>query len=136
MSDMKNIESILGFIALSLRDILTRKKEYMVSWDIAELENLGQELINLSTKVQVQLTQVEHKVLFLSLREAGIGLKKRAKNLLKFNMKKIDKEYFLAVYEALDNICLNIENGEYYRALKALENNRIGERLDTEPFSS
>ena len=131
---MKDIDSILGLIALNLRDILTRNKKYMVSWDIAKLESIGEELVNLSLKVQVQLTKVEHKVLFLSLREAGLGLKKKAKSILEAGMKNTDKEYFVAVHQALDNICLNIETGEYYRALKALGKKRMAEQADGNPF--
>jgi len=74
-------------------------------------------LIDLAWDVYPQLVKVEHRVLYHSIREAGLGIWNRAVEVQKRSLKEEDKEYFRSVHEALGNICQKIETGEYYQAL-------------------
>jgi hypothetical protein len=117
---MERFLPILGAIQTRLREILTRNEEYMLSWDMEKLRVVGEDLIRLASDTYPQLIQVEHRVLYLSLREAGMGVRDRVDFLKKGKLEEADKMYFRGVHEALWNICEKIETGEYYKALKAV----------------
>jgi hypothetical protein len=114
---MERFLPILSRIQTRLRDILTRNEGYMLSWDIVKLGSVGEDLVDLAQEVYPQLLLVEHRVLYLSIREAGLGIKHRAMTVQKRKIEESDKEYFRNVHEALGNICTKIETGEYYKAL-------------------
>jgi hypothetical protein len=114
---MERFLPILSRIQTRLRDILTRNEGYMLSWDIVKLGSVGEDLVDLAQEVYPQLLLVEHRVLYLSIREAGLGIKQRAMTVQKRKIEESDKEYFRNVHEALGNICTKIETGEYYKAL-------------------
>jgi hypothetical protein len=117
---MERFLPILGIIQTRLREILIRHKGYMLSWDIANLRGVGEDLVRLASDTHPQLIQVEHRVLYLSLREAGLGIRDRAAMIQKRRLKEADKIYFRSVHEVLGNLCEKIETGEYYNALKAV----------------
>jgi len=114
---MERFLPILGTIQARLREILTRNEECMLSWDVAKLTGVGEDLVELARDVYPQLIQVEHRVLYLSLREAGLGIRDRATTVQKGRLREEDKTYFRNVYEVLGNICRKLETGEYYEAL-------------------
>ena len=114
---MEKFLPILNTIQRRLRDILTRNESYMLSWDISNIDNVGEELIKLAWDVYPALMDVQHRVLSQSLREAGLGIKNRVAEIQNRRLKEKDKEYFKNVHEALMNICEKIETGEYYEAL-------------------
>jgi len=114
---MERFSSILLRIQTRLREILNRNENYMSSWDIMKIEDVSEDLLKLARDVYPQLVEVEHRVLFQSLREAGLGIRARVIEVRKEGLKEEDKTYFRNVHEALDNICGKIETGEYYKAL-------------------
>ncbi len=114
---MERFLPVLNTIQVRLREILTKNRDGMASWDSTVLKGVGEDLIKLSVDVYPQLTLVEHRVLYQSIREAGLGIRMRAMLIMKREIKDEDKEYFKSVYEALLDICQKIESGEYYRAL-------------------
>jgi len=114
---MERFLPILSTIQTRLREILTRNEGYMSSWDIAKIGDVGEDLLKLARDVYPQLTEVEHRVLFQSLREAGLGIRARVAEIRRGELSEDDKTYFRNVHEALGNICVKIETGEYYRAL-------------------
>lgn len=114
---MERFLPILDVIQTRLRDILSRNESYMLSWDMANIDNIGEELIRLSLDVYRPLMDAQHRVLSLSLREAGLGIKDRVFEIQNRRLEEKDKEYFRSVHEALRNICEKIETGEYYEAL-------------------
>jgi len=114
---MERFKPILSTIQTRLREILTRNEGYMVSWDIAKLRDTGEDLVALARDTYPQLIEVEHRVLYLSLREAGLGIRDRVVAVQKRQLEEKDKEYFRGVHEILGIICGKIETGEYYRAL-------------------
>lgn len=114
---MERFLPILSTIQVRLRDILTRNESYMLTWDIGKIMCVGEDLIELAWDVHSALVEVEHRILFLSLREAGLGIRNRAHQIQSKRLKEEDKEYFKSVHETLGNICEKIETGEYYDAL-------------------
>jgi hypothetical protein len=114
---MKRFLPILNMIQTRLREILVRNEECMLSWDLAKLRDVGEDLVKLAWDIYPQLVSVEHRVLYYSLREAGLGIRKRAATAQQKSLEEKDKEYFRSVHEALGNLCRKIETGEYYRAL-------------------
>ena len=114
---MKRFLPVLFVVQTRLREILTRNEDYMSSWDIAKLGDIGEDLLQLARDVYPQLVEVEHRVLFQSLREAGLGIRARVAEIRRGELSEDDKTYFRNVHEALGNICVKIETGEYYRAL-------------------
>ena len=114
---MERFLPILSMIQIRLREILTRNEGYMSSWDIVKIRDVGEDLIRLAHEAYPQLSQVEHKILFQSLREAGLGIRFRAIKIQDGILKEEDKTYFRSVHEALEEICEKIETGEYYQAL-------------------
>ncbi|MCS7120090.1 MAG: hypothetical protein RMJ07_03105 [Nitrososphaerota archaeon] len=121
---MEKFLPILGFLQTRLREILTRNEGYMLSWDITKLRLIGEELVSLAQEISPQLIEVEHRILYLSIREAGLGIRHRALSIQKRKIMESDKEYFRNVHEALGNICNKIETGEYYRALLEIAERR------------
>jgi hypothetical protein len=89
----------------------------MMSWDVSGLWTVGEDLLELANETYSELIKVEHRVLYLCLREAGLGIRDHAEMLQKGELKEGDKEYFRSVHEALRNIFSKIETGEYYEAL-------------------
>jgi len=89
----------------------------MSSWDIARINDVGEDLLQLARDMYPHLIEVEHRILFQSLREAGLGIRARVAEIQKGKLKEEDKTYFRNVHEALGNICGKIETGEYYKAL-------------------
>jgi len=114
---MERFKPILSTIQTRLRDILTRNEGYMLSWEIAKLRDTAEDLVALARDVYPQLIEVEHRVLYLSLREAGLGIRDRVAAVQKRQLEERDKEYFRGVHEILRMICGKIETGEYYEAL-------------------
>jgi len=108
---------VLSIIQKRLREILSRNEDYMSSWDLVKIDGTGEELIRLARDTYPQLVEVEHRILFQSLREAGLGIKFRVAEIKRGKLKEEDKVYFKSVHEALVEICEKIETGEYYRAL-------------------
>jgi hypothetical protein len=117
---MERFLLVLNTIQTRLREILTRNEGYMLSWDIQQLQVVGEDLVKLAKDIYPQLVQVEHRILYVSLREAGLGIQDRVTMVQKRGLKEPDKEYFRSVHEALCNICEKIETGEYYKALLAV----------------
>jgi hypothetical protein len=127
MTAMEQFLPVLSTVQVRLREILTRNEEYMLSWDLAKIRSLGEDLIELAGDVYPQLVQVEHRVLCASLREAGLGIIHRAATAQKRQTAEEDKEYFRNVHEILGTICRKIETGEYYQALLKVSTNRAKE---------
>jgi hypothetical protein len=117
---MEKFLPVLSTIKTRLREILTRNEGYMLSWDLSQLQAVGKDLVELAKDIHPQLIQVEHRILYVSLREAGLGIQDRVTMVQKGKLKESDKEYFRSVHEALGNICGKIETGEYYKALLAV----------------
>lgn len=114
---MEKFLPILSTIQMRLREILTKNENYMLSWDIPRISAVGEDLIKLAWDVYPALVNMEHRVLSLSLREAGLGIRKRVGEVKHRQLREEDMEYFRGVHEALGNICEKIETGEYYQAL-------------------
>jgi hypothetical protein len=125
---MERFLPILSAIQARLREILARNEDYMSSWNVAKIDNIGEDLLKLARDVYPQLIEVEHRILFQSLREAGMGIRARVAEIRRGELKEEDKAYFRNVHEALGNICGKIESGEYYRALLDVAEKREKER--------
>jgi hypothetical protein len=128
---MEKFFPVLSIIQVRLREILTRYEGYMLSWDIPQLQTVGENLVELAKDIFPQLIQVEHRVLYVSLREAGLGIQDRVTMVQNGKLTDSDSEYFRSVHEALGNICGKIETGEYYNALLA-----VAEKRQKEVFAS
>jgi len=128
---MKRFLPVLFVVQTRLREILTRNEDYMSSWDIAKLGDIGEDLLQLARDVYPQLVEVEHRVLFQSLREAGLGIRARVAKIREGELREEDKTYFRSVHEVLGNICGKIETGEYYRALLDVASKREQENLSS-----
>jgi len=128
---MEKFLPVLNIIQTQLREILTRNEGYMLSWDVPQLQTVGEDLVELAKDIYPQLIQVEHRVLYVSLREAGLGIQDRVMMVQDGKLKDSDREYFRSIHEALDNICIKIETGEYYKALLA-----VAEKRQEEVFAS
>lgn len=122
---MEKFKPLLSFIQGRLHDILAKNMGYMLSWDVTNLKNIGDDLIRLAYEVHPQLAEVEHRVLHYSLRDAGLGMRVRALEIQTRKLEEEDKEYFRGVHEALRNIYEKIETGEYYRALIEVWNSKL-----------
>ena len=127
---MERFLPVLSTIQLRLRDILTRNEGYMLSWDMSKIDAIGEDLIKLASDVHPALVNVEHRVLSLSLREAGLGIKNRVVEIRHRQLKEEDKEYFRSVHETLGNMCEKIETGEYYQALLRMASRTMRSRKD------
>lgn len=123
--EMEKFELLLSLIQVKLRIILTKNKGYMLSWDVPNLKNTGDDLIKLAQEVYPQLVEVEHRILHYSLRDAGLGMRIRALEIQKRRIEEEDKEYFRGVHDALENICKKIETGEYYKELKKIGDSKL-----------
>jgi len=122
---MEKLEPLLSFIQVKLRIILTKSEGYMLSWDMPNLKNTGDDLVKLAQEVYPQLAEVEHRVLHHSLRDAGLGMRMRALEIQRRQLEEKDKEYFRGVYEVLKNICEKIETGEYYKELIKMRESKL-----------
>jgi len=125
---MERFLPILNIIQVRLRDILTRNESIMFSWDMSKLGDIGEDLIHLAWDIYPQLTVVEHRVLYYSIWQAGLGIKNRVAEIQSRRLKEEDKEYFRSVHDALGNICKKIETGEYYQALLDAAHKKRSER--------
>ena len=115
---MERFLPILQTIQTRLRELLTRNEQYMLRWDVPKIRGVGEDLIDLAWDVSSDLIEVEHRILYRSLSEAGLGIWNRASEVQNRSLTKEDKEYFKSVHEALGNLCEKIETGEYYKALQ------------------
>jgi len=121
---MDKFESLLYLIQVRLRIILTRTADSMLSWDMGNLKNTGDDLIRLAQETHGPLTEMGHRVLYNSIRDAGLGIWVRALEVQKRHLEEDDKRYFRDVHNALENICEKIETGEYYQALLKVRESR------------
>lgn len=129
---MEKFLPILDVIRVRLGEILSKNKDGMRSWDLVKLKNVGDELLKLSADLYPQLFQVGHRILYQSIREAGLGIVWRISLIESYGEVKIeDKEYFESVYEALLNIHRKIESGEYYRALVEVADKKKKDEKET-----
>jgi len=125
---MERFLPILNFVQVRLREILARNRDGMLSWDIIKLKRVGDDLLKLSVDLYPHLALVEHRVLCQSIREAGLGIRRKAVSIGEGEIGEEDKEYFESVYEALLTIYQKIESGEYYRALLEIANKKTREK--------
>lgn len=132
---MEKFLPILSVIQTRLREILNRNRDGISSWDSKKLKDVGDDLIKLSADVYSQLALVEHRILYQSIREAGLGIRRRAMLIKGKEISDEDKEYFESVYEALLNLYQKIESGEYYRALLEISKKKE-RREDNYPFKN
>jgi len=114
---MEKFEPLLDLIQVRLRIILARNVNYMLSWDMGNLKSTGDDLIRLAQETRAQLAEMGHRVLHHSIRDAGLGIRVRAREVQKRRLEEDDKRYFRDIHNALENICEKIETGEYYQAL-------------------
>ena len=128
---MERFLPVLFAVQTRLREILTRNEDYISSWNIDKLGDVGEDLLKLARDVYPQLVEVEHRVLFQSIREAGLGIRARVAKIQRGELREEDKTYFRSVHEALGNICGKIETGEYYRALLDVASKREKESLSS-----
>lgn len=126
---MEKFLPVLDKIQTHLKDILLRNKKCMISWDMSSLKTVGEDITSLAKESYPQLIQVEHRVLYQALREAGLGIKNRAARISKKGINSGDRQYFRNVYNALTEICEKIETGEYYKALQEVVAQREQETL-------
>ena len=126
---MEKFLPVLNTIQTRLREILSRNEGYMLTWDVPQLRTVGDDLVELAREIFPQLIQVEHRVLYVSLREAGMGIQDRVTMIQNRKLTDLDREYFRSVHETLGNICLKMETGEYYKALLAVAEKRQEEVL-------
>ena len=126
---MEKFLPVLNVIQTRLREILSRNEGYMLTWDVPQLRTVGDDLVELAREIFPQLIQVEHRVLYASLREAGMGIQDRVAMIQNRKLTDLDREYFRSVHEALGNICQKMETGEYYKALLAVAEKRQEEVL-------
>ena len=122
---MERFLPILNTIQTRLRRILIKNENGMLNWNMPELRDVGEDLMKLAWDVSSQLAEVEHRVLYQSLREAGLGIRQRAVEVQRRRLNDEDKEYFRSVHEALGNLCEKMETGEYYKALLAVASKRL-----------
>ena len=122
---MERFLPILNTIQTRLRRILIKNENGMFNWNMPELRDVGEDLMKLALDVSSQLAEVEHRVLYQSLREAGLGIRQRAVEVQRRRLNDEDKEYFRSVHEALGNLCEKMETGEYYKALLAVASKRL-----------
>ncbi len=125
---MEKFLPILNVVQTRLREILAKNRDGMLSWDSMKLKSVGDDLLKLSVDLYPHLALVEHRVLCQSIREAGLGIRRRASLIGERKIRDEDKEYFESVYEALLDIYQKIESGEYYRALLEIADKRIKEK--------
>lgn len=114
---MERFLPVIRMIQTRLGEILERNKLYMTSWDLSNIDDVGGDLIDLSIAVHPALFSLEHRILSLSLREAGLGIKNRVSDIRGRGLNESDKEYFRSVHEALGNLYEKMRSGEYYQAL-------------------
>ncbi len=126
---MEKFLPVLNVIQTRLREILAKNEGYMLTWDVPQLRTVGDDLVELAREIFPQLIQVEHRVLYVSLREAGMGIQDRVTMIQNRKLTDLDREYFRSVHEALCNICQKMETGEYYKALLAVAEKRQEEVL-------
>ena len=119
---MDKLQIVLNTLRIKFREILSHSEDSMHIWDIRSLQSIGEQLVRLAFEFYAELAEVEHKILYQSLREAGLGIRHRAMIIQKRMILKDDKEYFKNVFVALESICKNMETGEYYNALMAITN--------------
>jgi len=115
---LQNMEPLLSNIQERLCGIVTRLHEHTKTPDPENLRGAGEDLINLANQVYGPLVEARHKVLFNTLRDAGLGLWARAKDISEREMfSDDDRVYFTEVHDVLKHLCDKIETGEYYKEL-------------------
>lgn len=122
---MEKFEPLLSLIQARLRVILSKNEAYMLSWDVANLKNTGDDLIKLSEEVYSHLAEVEHRVLYYTFRDAGLGMRTKAIEVQRRQLKEEDKDYFQGVHKVLKSIYEKIETGEYYRELLKIQSSKL-----------
>jgi len=128
---LQNLEPLLSTIRERLCGIVEKIHESTDTPDPESLGGAGEELISLANQVYGQLVKAEHKVLFNTLRDAGLGLWARAKDIRERAFSDDDRVYFTEVHDVLKHLCDKIETGEYYRELmkwQAVRRHGLGEK--------
>jgi hypothetical protein len=114
---LQNVEPLLFDIRERLCGIVARLHEHTSTPNPESLGGTGEDLIKLANQVYGPLVEVEHKVLFHTLRDAGLGVWARAKDISERTFSDDDRVYFTEVHDVLKHLCDKIETGEYYREL-------------------
>lgn len=115
---LQNMEPLLFTIRERLSGIVEKIHENTDTPNPESLGGAGEDLVNLANQVYNQLVEVEHKVLFNTLRDAGLGVWARSKDIRERSLfSDDDKIYFTEVHDVLKHLCDKIETGEYYREL-------------------
>jgi len=114
---LQNMEPLLSTIRERLCGIVEKIHENTDIPNPESLGGVGEDLVNLANQVYNQLVEVEHKVLYNTLRDAGLGIWVKAKDIRERAFSDDDRVYFTEVHDVLKHLCDKIETGEYYREL-------------------
>ncbi|MBO3803119.1 MAG: hypothetical protein JTT11_04490 [Candidatus Brockarchaeota archaeon] len=118
---MESVGAVLVVIQERLSLIVLKLHEYTCSSDSKRIAGTGEDLIGLADQVCDQLAEAKHRVLFQTLREAGLGLWARATEIGQRDFCESDKTYFTEVHDVLSHLCAKMESGEYYNELAKLQ---------------
>jgi hypothetical protein len=121
---LESVEPVLVLIRERLSDVLARLHEYNAVSDHVRLGRVGEDLIELANRVYDQLVEAKHKVLYHTLRDAGLGLWARVNEIKEREFTEDDRIYFGEVYDALRDLHDSIVTGEYYKELLKLHEAR------------
>lgn len=122
---MEKFEPVLTRIQARLRVILSKNEAYMLSWNVGNLKDTGDDLIKLAEEVHSHLAEFEHRVLYYALRDAGLGIRTKVVEVQRRQLMEEDKNYFQGVHKVLKSIYEKIETGEYYRELLKIQSSRL-----------
>jgi hypothetical protein len=118
---MESAGAALVTIQERLSLIVIKLQKYTCSSDSKNLACTGEDLIILADQVYEQLAEAKHRILFHTLREAGLGLWARATEIEQRDFCEADRTYFTEVHNVLRHLCEKIESGEYYSELVKLD---------------
>ncbi len=99
--------------------------------NLEDMESLGNRLILLAEYFRDPLKELKHTILVFTLRDAGLSVRERVKELKTREALMDDTVFFTEIYLLMKLIEDSIASGEYYEELVKIYRKRLNEDLHT-----
>ncbi|MBO3763275.1 MAG: hypothetical protein QXS21_00500 [Thermoproteota archaeon] len=112
------VSNDLGLALASLLEGINKRK-------LDKIQEASDTLIGISSKYSSRLKEERHSILSFTLRDAGLELWARTKQISSRSYLEDDHRYFKEIYDSLSEIKASMDSGEYKAELDKLRKAKL-----------
>lgn len=118
---MVSISASLAKFLSGLDPILEKYNRLLSSFNVELLNEIADDFINLGNSLYVEFATMSHRVLCVTVLEAGLRLREKSRELRERELRSEDIEYLYDIYDIFKLIADKIRSGEYEEGLREMQ---------------